>query len=372
MYHASLVRLLAVWIGVGWLVAACADKPEPLAGPTPNGQPVVVAAEISGPGSIPPGQSAQFAAIIRFSDGTTRTATTNVRWSSEKGLIRLDGSGLATAGQQTGDDILSAEVSTESGPRRSTKEIVVLHQGTFRMIGVVTENGQPPTPIVGARVEVAGGTPTAISDWDGRFRLYGVPGTGTIRVTRDGYQPHVQDFQLIDHVTQNFHLMLSGTRLNLAGQYTLAIDAACATSTPVAVDLRHRSYAATLTQSGATLEVLLTEPRFRINSAGRGNRFSGRVDTASVTFNLEDFAEQDYDNGVTDPATYANVVESLPSGNFLIVTGTVLIREASSALSGNLQGFVSSFDSRFPTIPLLSSATGTCYSHAHRLTLTRR
>jgi autotransporter translocation and assembly factor TamB len=199
-----------------------------------------------------------------------------------------------------------------------------------------------------------------------------VPSRGTIRVTRDGYQPHVQDFQLIDHLTQNFQLMLSGTRLDLAGPYTLAIDAACATSTPVAVDLRHRSYAATLTQSGATLEVLLTEPRFRINSAGRGNRFSGRVDAAGATFNLEDFSEQDYDFGVTDPATYANVVESLPSGTFLIVTGTVLTREASGALSGNLQGFFSTFDSRFPNIALLSSATGTCYSSAHRLTLTRR
>jgi hypothetical protein len=41
-------------------------------------------------------------------------------------------------------------------------------------------------------------------------------------------------------------------------------------------------------------------------------------------------------------------------------------------LSGNLQGFVSTFDSRFPNIPLLSSATGACYSYAHRLTLTRR
>ena len=174
---------------------------------------------------------------------------------------------------------------------------MVLPDGTYRMVGVVTENVQPTTPIVGARVEVTGGTPlAAITDWDGRYRLYGVPGTADIRVTRDGYQPHVQRLQLTEHVTQNFQLALSGMRLDLAGPYTLAIDVTCVPPRhPCAADLRHRSYAAFLTQSGSTLEVVLTESsRFRVNSAGRGDRFSGRVDAAGATFNLEDFFFQYY------------------------------------------------------------------------------
>jgi hypothetical protein len=284
----------------------------------------------------------------------------------------VDASGLVTAGQLLGEDTLTAEVMTGSGVRRSTKEILVLPQGTFRMVGVVTEDGPPPTPIVGARVEVAGGTPNAITDWDGRFRLYGVPAMGTIRVTRDGYQPHVQGVQITDHVTQNFQMALSGRRLDLAGEYGLVIEAACATSTPVPADLRHRSYAATLTQSGSTLEVVLTEPRFRINSAGRGNRFGGRVDAAGATFNLAGFDEQDYYAVPTNPASHASVVESLASGTFLVVTGTALTSGASGSLSGSLQGFFAHYDSRFLTIPLLSSSTGTCYSVAHRFTLTRR
>jgi hypothetical protein len=173
-------------------------------------------------------------------------------------------------------------------------------------------------------------------------------------------------------VTQDFRLMLAGTRLDLAGPYTLAVEAVCQTSTPVPADVRQRTYAATLTQNGAALEVLLTEPRFRINSAGRGNRFSGRVDATGAIFNLEDFSGPDYDFGPTDPATYANVVERLPSGKFLIVTGTVVTKSTAGALSGNLQGYLSQFDSRFPAVPLLSSAEGTCYSLAHRFTLTRR
>ena len=52
-----------------------------IVGPSPNTQPVVVSVEINGPASIPPGQSAQFTAISRLSDGTSQTPT-SVRWSS--------------------------------------------------------------------------------------------------------------------------------------------------------------------------------------------------------------------------------------------------------------------------------------------------
>lgn len=379
MRNPSLVGALVAAIAVAGLIAACDSEPKPGVRPSPNvqpAQPVVVSVEISGPASIPPGQSAQFTAISRLSDGTSQTATT-VRWSSHTGLLRVDASGLATARQQTGDDILSAEV-TSSGPGgviRGSREILVLPEGTYRMVGVVTENGPPPTPIVGARVEVTSGPPVvAVTDWDGRYRLYGVPGTADIRVTRDGYQPHVQSFQLAEHVTQNFQLALSGMRLDLAGPYTLAIEVACSTSTPVAADLRHRSYAAFLTQRGSTLEVVLTESsRFRVNSAGRGDRFSGRVDAAGATFNLRGPSWYYFPY---DPSTdYPNVVERLSSGTFLTLDGTALTRGSPAGLSGDLRGGVSHWSSTFPTAFALFSpgcCFGTCYSPAHRFTLTPR
>ena len=89
------------------LTAACDNEPKPIVGPSPNAQPVatlVVSVEISGPASIPPGQSAQFTAISRLSDGTSQTAT-SVRWSSHTRLVQVDASGLVTAGQRTGEDI---------------------------------------------------------------------------------------------------------------------------------------------------------------------------------------------------------------------------------------------------------------------------
>jgi hypothetical protein len=176
--------LAAVALG---LTAACDNGPgQNPAGPTPNARPFAVGVEIDGPASIPPGQSAQFTAIARLSDGTSLTPT-SVRWTSHNGLLRVDETGLATARQQTGDEILSVEVTSSAGTTRGSKEILILPDGTYRMVGIVTESGSEATPIGGARVEVTTGAPlAAITDWNGRYRLYGVPGIADVRVIREG------------------------------------------------------------------------------------------------------------------------------------------------------------------------------------------
>ena len=170
MRSPSLVGGFVAAIAVLGLLGACDNEPRPIVGPSPspNAQQPFVVIEINGPASISPGQSAQFSAISTLSDGTSPAAA-SVRWSSHYGLFQVDASGLVTAGPRTGEDTLSAEVSGPSGGGRSTREIMVLPDGTYRMVGVVTENVPPATPIVGARLEVTNGTPvTAITDWDGR------------------------------------------------------------------------------------------------------------------------------------------------------------------------------------------------------------
>jgi hypothetical protein len=328
------------------IVAAC-DNPQPrpsgVVGPSPPGpspQPFVVRLEISGPDSIAPGQSAQFTATSHLSDGTSETPT-NVRWSSYARLFRVDASGLATAGDRIGEDSVMAEVGERNGLRRSFKEIAILPEGTFRVVGVVTEQAPPMTPVFGARVEVAGAMATAVTDYEGRYRLYPVPAAADIRVTRDGYQALVQGVRLHGHATQNFHLALSGMRLDLGGPYTLTIDTTCAT--PLPADLRQRRYPAFLRQSGPTVDVVLTESeRFTVNGVGRGDRFSGRVDAAGATFDVGGGFYNYY--GRYDPSTYPNIVERLPDGSILTVDGTAVTRGSAAGLSGDLQGFVTSYD----------------------------
>ena len=380
----TLADVLVATMAVLSLTIACGDgpkqsrSPNPVA-PGPSAPPAVVGVEISGPASIPPGQSARFSANLRFSDATTKTAT-SVLWYAGSQFFRVDPSGVATAGKENGEGVLYAEVNPNgtapehSGMRgaiRSSKEILVLPDGTYRMVGTVTENGPEPTPLFGARVETTSGPPlAAITDYDGRYQLYGIPGLADIRVSRDSYQPHVQRLQLTEHVTQNFQLALSGSRLDLAGLYTLAIDVACSTSTPVAADLQHRTYAASVTQSGSTLTVVLIEPsRFHVNGTGRGDRFTGRVDSAGAMFDLGDSFWNYY--GAYDPSTYPTLVERLPTG-FLVVDGKVLTRGSRTGLSGELRGSVQQYGFGFPSAPSSQSVKGTCYSPAHRFTLTPR
>ena len=379
MRNDSRVAPLAAAIAVVGLTAACDNEPQRIAGPSPNAEPVVVSVEINGPDSIPPGQSAQFNVVARLSDGTSQTSA-NVRWFPDNRFIRIDSSGLATAGQLTGETTLSAEVTSSGtapeyqaarGALRGSKEVLILPDGTYRMVGVITENVSPAVPILGARVEITGGTPlVAITDHEGRYGLYGVPGVADIRVTREGYHPHVQRVQLAEHVTQNFQLALSGMRLDLSGPYTLTIDAACSTSTPVGAELRHRSYSASLTQSGSTVEVVLTESsRFRVNNARRGDGFMGHVDAAGATFTLGDNFFPYYGPSY-DPLTYPRVVERVSNGTFLGIDGTALTKGSRSGLSGDLRGFLVQYDASFPGIPL--RLLGSCYSTAHRFTLTPR
>ena len=294
-----------------------------------------------------------------------------MRWFAHDGLFQVTESGLVTGGERLGEDTLTAEVTEPNGTTRGIKEILVLHDGTYRMLGVVTESVPPHAAVNGARVEVASAPPlAATTDWDGRYVLFGVPGNADIRVTREGYQPHVERLQLTAHSKQDFQLILSGSRLSLAGAYTLSLDAACATSTPVDEALRHPRYDAAVTQNGADVQVVLTDSlRFRVNAVGRGDRFGGRVDATGANFNLGQNFYRYYPSGY-DPLSYPNIVERIADGSYLVIDGQATTRISPAGLSGEFQGFFLHHASTFPGWPLRTF--GTCYSSVHRFTLVRR
>jgi hypothetical protein len=362
---------VAAAITIAGLIGACNNGPRSAVSPTPTAAtpPFGVGVDIIGPASIPPGQSAQFSATLRFGNGTSQAAT-GVEWSTTNPvLLRVDASGIATAAQWTGEVVLNARVTGPGAVASGSREIVVLPDGTFRMAGVVSEVDSPEDPVVGARVEVTGMPLAATTDWDGGYRLYGVPGVAEVRVTRTGYQPHVERQQLTDHSTRNFRLALAGARLELHGAYTLTIDVASCYTTPLPSHLRRLSYDAFVRQKGPTLEVALTESaRFLVNPAGRGDRFAGHADAAGALFNLQGYSGYYYYKS----HDYANLVERLSDGTYLVVAGTAATRSLPAGLSGDLKGRVTHHDSSFPSVPLQSSISASCYSDGHRFTLTPR
>lgn len=368
MRRVSLASSLAV-MALSALVANC-DDPK-TRNPTSPSPPHAGSVEISGPSSVAPGQSVQFNALVHLTSGTDKLAASPTsRWSSSNSsLLLVNSSGIASAGQTRGEVILTVEVPAvpASGTRRSSREILVLPDGTYRLVGVVGDAEFPGSRLGAVRVEVSGTSVFTTTDSSGQFRLYGVPPDADIQVTRDGYIPIVQSVHLSGNATQNFQLTVSGPRPNLSGNYTLAIDiASCPGSPPVPADLLHRQYDAVLTQSAVTLQVNLTEPRFRTNSLGRGNHFSGHVDGGGATFTIEGFGSYYY--FYYGPTSYPDVAERLPNGNFYVPAGTVATTLSSGVLSGDMSGYIEYWDSKFPNGAWL----GGCYQSVPRFTLTPR
>lgn len=363
------VSALAAIVGATF-VAACGDDVPPPTGPSPS-VPAIVALTISGPSTLAPGQSVQYTASVRWSDGTVQTAAeAGVRWARGDApiLLQVDASGRVTALDALGDTTLSVSVPNPAIRQnaQAVMEITVVPEGTYRIAGKVTEAESPSSAIRGARVEVTPGALVTSTDLSGRYKLHGVPADAHIRVTAAGYVPHERSLRLTGHATEDVPLTLSAPQLTIDdGPYTLAIDAVTSCSNfPLAY--QHRSYEAVVTQTGREVAVALTEPRFRVNEIGKGNRFTGRVVGAVATFTLDHF---DTDSVFLGPTAYPSVVERLPNGEFLVVTGTAVATASAGSVSGPLSGGFWLWGVGFPTN---LQWLGTCASQTNRFTLTPR
>jgi hypothetical protein len=305
------VQLLAL------LAAACVATVPAACQTGPDGN-FVTNTEIAGPSSIAPGETATYSVTERLSDGTTRKQASAVWTSSDPSLVQITSSGVATAQPRTGEVV----ITVKTGVTRA-KEVLVLPAGTFRLVGQVIDQDLI-FGLADAQVEVTGG-PAVRTDAAGGYRLYGVPANAEIRVTRHGYQPLVQRIQLEAHSTRIFPLVGDGTAVGYTGDYTLTVNATCAVNpNPLASELRQRSYAARILQTGMNLEVRLTEPRF----LGGHNQFRGNVTSTGAEFRI------DYIPYYSHP----DVTERLPDGSILLIYGTAVTRGSPAGLSGAFSG----------------------------------
>ena len=364
------MRRLSIVVGTVALTAlACSDPTSQL--PTAPTAPGVTGLQLEGPSSIAPGQSAQLVAAIRLADGTTKqpSLSTPVQWfSSNTNILRVSSTGLAT-GVQVGEARITVFYGTGISMRQATKEFIVVPAGTYRLTGMITEAGFPSVSVIGARVEVMPGSLAAITGLDGRYTLYGVPSDSVVTISKAGYTTVSQALQLTAHATRNFVLALSGPRFMIAGPYTLTIDVtgSCSSSTPLSASLQLRSYEAVITQTGPEIFVTLTEPRFRINPIGKGNKFIGRAGTDGVTFTLDAFDPYYYYYYQT---YYPSVAERLSDSTILVPWGTVFATGSTTSLSGSMQGGIYRWDARFPAYN--SNVVSSCDSPAIKFTLTPR
>jgi hypothetical protein len=360
------MHLKAVWrIGAAALamsLAAC-DRPT---SPSPGGPatPVVVSLEIAGPASVAPGQSAQYSLLQRWSDHSTRPVGAAQWSSSNRTLLQVTESGLATTAPLYGETVLQAQVGDAAapGPRQATREILVQPDGTFRLVGAILEAGTGGLRVPGARLEarVEANLSAPIVTFvttgpDGAYRLYGVPPDPFIHVRKPGYRSTTVPMQLAAHATRNFDLELDGERLTLTGAYTMTVEAGSFCG-DLRNDLKRRTYEADITQSGPRLTITLSGAL----AAGSG-RFSGVASLSGADVELRD--RGDYWSPV--PYNDPDVVEILGDGTVLVTVGRATLVQTPTGLSGNLTGRMEQYSG-----PKLDRYLAGCPTAT--LTLTRR
>ena len=152
--RAIRITSLAAAIASAGAVIACDSNPtRPTSTPSTPGTPVSpIRLEIQGPRSVPPGETAQFSAIAFMADGTSRDVSTGTSWQPAQNSILTVQGGLVR-----GLAVGQATISAAFNNLRSTKEVIVVPAGTFRLTGSVSEADAANVPVVNARVEVVSG-----------------------------------------------------------------------------------------------------------------------------------------------------------------------------------------------------------------------
>jgi hypothetical protein len=282
-------------------------------------------------------------------------------------VLQVTAAGVATAGSGMGDATLQADVPSGRGSIRISREVVVVPDGTYRLVGTVKDAQFPTVSIEGARVEATPGSVATTTDSSGNYKLFGVPANADIHVSGEGYQVLVETVHLTGNATRSFELTPTAERPNFSGTYTLTIDAGpgCSGQGSLPDNLQHRSYQATLSQVGPTLRVTLTEPRFRLNNAGLGNFFTGKVGISGATFTIESFSQYYY----FYYTTYAGITERLTDNSILAIGGSVVTTgTVATGVSGRMSGSLLHYDTRFP----FGGYAGGCFSSSHQFALTPR
>ena len=304
--------------------------------------------EVSGPKTIAPGSVGQFTVAVVYGNGTTEDVTGEASWCCHSDALQVQGQGRVF-GRNRGD----ATITVHYKNMFTSREVIVLPDGTYRVTGRVYEPGTT-SPIAQARISVNDGAGSSLStdaDFSGFFRLYGVPPSAEFVVSHTGYETQSRRMQFSDHAAITLELPLTGPRLQFSGTYTATFDwRACSSAVQFE---RRRIYTAVVTQAGPVLDVRFTDQFFAINSAKRGNMMQGQIDAAGVTLYADRGFSLTYYYG---PTYYPFIVERLPDGNRLVASGTAKLVQSGVSFSGDLKGAVEIYTQGFP----YSLLVGTC------------
>jgi hypothetical protein len=311
--------------------------------------------ELTGPTTVHVGETAQFTLLAHQSDGSILDVTSQASWRTHPGILAMSSPGRFTGGQK-GETALTAVWSGRSSVMSS---IIVVPPGTYRLTGTIRDEGIPVRADSVLVEDGATGHSTA-PVIDGVYRVYGVAGVTRITVTKEGYETVTKVHTITSHETVDFDMVLSRSRDDVSGRYTLTITAAPECTT-IPADLRARAYPATVTQTGPKLEVTLEGGQFFSRNGRTHNRFGGILEPQKARFELTFTGFDYYQNFYIFP----DLFEELPG---LVLFGVEGLSDASvstHSISGTLRGSIGTY----PNPPTRSLSR--CTSTDHRLSLAR-
>ena len=360
-------KWLLIGASLGLVLAAtitsCDKSP---AAPTPAQTPTATRLEISGPRAIVPGVPTQFTATVHMSDGTSRDVTTSTSWRIMPVYGRMD---VSAPGVLTARENGFADLSAAYSDLTSTREVIAVPEGTFRLTGIVTDVTPPAGPVNGARV--TGGSLSASTGSDGRYVLLGVAGDIELRVTKDRYRPLAQRVVVTDHQTLNVDLQIDGQLADVSGSYTLTIAAADTCSTALPEEAMSRTYSAIVKQVGPEVSIEVGGARFA--KVAGGWRTANVIRFAWVWPDNVQFSLGGAD--CFDPDFYypicqgPEVVEELAPTRFYLPSGFVGLSISPTTLSGKLDGEIGIYSRSAFSEPF--SRETSCRSSRHRFTFSK-
>ena len=314
--------------------------------------PRITRVDIVAPSSLAPGGTTQLRLIARRSDGSAEDVTATARFSSSnRDVLAISPDGIATA-LNIGESVVGAATNL----LYSTREVVVVPDGTFRVVGQVVEEDTPSLAVGGVRVEADGVSPVS-TNLDGRYRLYGVPGHGRMRVSKNGYVTKELTLALSDHHTENVTLALAGPRLDVAGIYQLTIEAAPQCRGQIPDPLLTRQYAAAITQSGTAIQIRLSGANFVLAD------LAARIDQTGIAL---DFVNEPIMYGHCE-ASYAQFIEKIDDTTYVVIHGLARLLPAGAGFVGTLQGSSAIYSCIPCSFTCSNGAVAACASH--RVTL---
>ena len=361
--HHPRMALIVVAAGALLAFGSCSDSapaPTRIPPPTAGAPSTIVTLQLGAPESLEPGATAQLTVTALHSDGRIVTLTSGLFWSSsDLRVVRVDSQGVATA-IAAGD----AFVRVSANGRGTSKAIMVLPNGTFRLRGQIVEGG---APVDGASMTVLAGTGeglTALTDPGGRYALYGVAGPIKLHGRKEGYQDLTREVHVTGHSTHDMTMVPERPRVSLAGQYQLILTATGCSAIPF--ELQRRTYDAAIEQEGARLTVTVRSDN--LIAADGTTRLTGvyRVD-GRIAFEVGAFLNYYYYWYGPSPS---EIVERISPTSSLVIHGTSNTTDnGNGVIAGTLSGvFATTQRTASPFWPY----TVSCNSSSHGFELRRQ